>query len=113
MSGECAKLRITEVGGLAGNVPRPPRVDLTRSGLDEARSRSMDEACRRLLALARAAPSPQVGADIHGYHVEIEAEDGGTQSFAVPHGGRRDSIPEGTGVDAIIKQLEGLSPPFR
>lgn len=119
MPGQCTRVRITEVGGFAGNVPRPPRVDIARGGLDETQSRSMDEACRQLFALAgpdpAAAPAPpaQVGADLHGYSVEIETENGETRTFKVPFRGRGGGALGGTGIDAIIKQLESLSPPAR
>ena len=116
MPGQCTRVRITEVGGFAGNVPRPPRVDIARGGLDETQSRSMDEACRQLFALAGpdpAAAPAQVGADLHGYSVEIETENGETRTFKVPFRGRGGGALGGTGIDAVIKQLESLSPPAR
>ena len=112
MSDQCARVRITETGGFAGNVPRPPRVDLTRGSLDEAQSQSMDEACRQLLALAGAdraaapASSTHRGADLPGFRVEIEVENGETRTFEIPYSGRQGSAD----IDAVIRRLENLSP---
>ena len=55
----------------------------------------------------------QVGADLHGYSVEIETENGETRTFKVPFRGRGGGALGGTGIDAVIKQLESLSPPAR
>jgi hypothetical protein len=113
MSDQCTKVRITQTGGFAGNVAL---VDLARSRLDEVQSQSMDEACQQLLTFAgahdTAVPNAatKVGADIPSYRVEIEAKNGETRTFKIPYRAPQNSALGSVDINAIIKQLESLSP---
>jgi hypothetical protein len=113
MSDQCAKVRITYGGGFAGIIPR---VDLTRSSLDEAGARTMDEACRQLLTLteAHAPGTPRLGADMAHYRVEIEGANGEKHSFTIPdNAGRKGGALESSNIGAIVDQLADLARPAR
>jgi hypothetical protein len=110
MSDRCDTVRITYRGSVAGDVPQ---VNLTRSGLDEAQSQTMEEACRQLLTLAeaQATATPNIGADNNlRYRVEIEVKNGGRRDFEIAVNPRRQGVTlGGADVGAIINRLEGLS----
>jgi hypothetical protein len=120
MSEPYTKVRVVQKGGVAGTLPL---VDLDRNNLDEARSQSMDEACRDLLALAdrSAAAAPEagkrIGADLPSYQVEIEAKDGKARTFTIPSGGLPGSGHQGAlgSFDAasIVQKLQSLAPSSR
>ena len=55
-------------------------------------------------------PETQVGADIHGYLVEIEAKTGETHTLKIPYRRRQGSALESTDMIDIIKRLESISP---
>jgi len=108
MSDQCARVRVTYGGGFAGAVPR---VDLTRSGLDEADARTMDEVCRQLLALteAHSPRAPGLGADMAYYRVEMEGANGEKRSFTIPdNAGREGDALENNNIGAIVDRLANL-----
>lgn len=80
----CSRLKVTQVGGIAGNLAMPPLIDLDREQLDQAGQDAMDRACRELIdAAAGSKAAPAIGADIGGYRVEITGG-GQDRSFALP-----------------------------
>jgi hypothetical protein len=106
MSDQCTKVRIIQVGGVAGKIPL---VDLTRSSLGKEEAQAMDEACQQLLILAGADSPTIVGADIPGYDVEIEMTGGDTRTLKIPYRGRAGSATESADINAIVNRLQSLS----
>ena len=116
MPEQSVKLRITQVGGISGTVPL---VALSRSDLNEAEARIMDDVSRQLLQMAeaQAAAAPDapraIGADIHGYHVEIEDKDGQIRTLRLPYHRPQSRSVESGDIDSIIARLQQLSPSGR
>jgi len=113
MPEQSVKLRITQVGGISGTVPL---VALSRSDLNEAEARIMDDASRQLLQMAEAqsaAVPGAIGADIHGYHVEIENKDGQIRTLRLPYRRPQSRSVESGDINSIIARLQQLSPSGR
>ncbi|MES2420985.1 MAG: hypothetical protein V4595_06745 [Pseudomonadota bacterium] len=82
--GKCTKLRVTQVGGIAGNVAMPPLIDLDRRMLDEHGGALMDAACDQLIAAYHGVEgSEHLGADLPGYRVETEDEQNRPYTFSL------------------------------
>lgn len=92
MNQDCETLKVTQVGGFAGNGPLPPLINLKRSDLDEAGRKALDEACHKLAgAAATAGEAPAIGADLAGYRIEM--------------GGRQFTLPPPADVPGILAPL--------
>lgn len=110
MTEGCSRLKVTQVGGYAGNVAMPPLIDLDRARLDEAGRAAMDDACRQLAAAAQFnATEPVIGADLAGFRVEIVGAGDGTQSFSLPSPEAASGLTGQIDVPQLLAPLLALS----
>jgi hypothetical protein len=108
MPDQCAKVRITQKGGFAGQPVE--LVNVARTGLDEAQSQTMDEVCHQLLSLTQADSAVKVGADTNlRYEIRIEPENGKPCTFEVPDSGMPSRALGGIDIRDIIARLKDLS----
>jgi hypothetical protein len=104
MADGCGRLRIVQTGGFAGIVTL---VDVDRASLDAPGEEALDEACHTLAALASSpAAAVEEGADLPSYRIEMEAADGGRQSFEIA--GEHAALGSAGGLTSIVDRLAGL-----
>ena len=109
MTDPCKMLKVTQVGGFAGNLALPPLVDLDRDRLDADGRRRLDEACRQLAAAAAGAGG-EIGADIASYVIEMSLGEGSApHRFALPMTDGAKPAPDQSDVATIIAPLIGLA----
>lgn len=111
MTESCKTLKVTQIGGFAGDVTLPPLVDLDRDALDANGRHVLDEACRQLSAAAdRAGAAPDVGADLASYVIEMSSEEGAApRRFALPGPSASDMSAADADISRIIAPLVTLS----
>lgn len=106
VTGKCTKLRVTQIGGIAGNVAMPPLIDLDRRILDAQGSALMDAACSQLIAAqpAGTGTGAPLGADLPGYLIETQDEQDRPHAFSLA--GSQTQL----GADAVADVPQLLAP---